>query len=95
VVAPHALLELLLGDLGLPAPAPDRVLRLEHLRDVVDLVVGLDLGRARRLPVEVLARRALGEQAEQHDGDEEEGEEASEDDGHLHARDSKAAGASE
>ena len=41
-----------LGDLLRAPLSPQRVLRLDHLAYVVDLVLGLELGRARRLPVE-------------------------------------------
>ena len=43
-----------------PAPAA-RVGRLEHLVEVVDLVLDLELGRARRAPVERLRRPSAGE----------------------------------
>src|SRR5829696_4125197 len=49
-VALHARGDLLLVAVGQPAPAADLVLRVDHLLDVVDVVPGLHLGRARRLP---------------------------------------------
>ena len=51
-VLAHARLDLLLADLRRAAAALELVLRLDHLLDVVELVLGLDLGRPRRLPVE-------------------------------------------
>src|SRR3954454_24225102 len=49
-VAPHALLDLRLVAVGQAAAAADLVLGVDHLPDVVDVVLRLDLGRARRLP---------------------------------------------
>ena len=73
---------------GRPLAAADGVLGLEHLRHVVDVVLDLDLGRARRLPVEVVARRALREDPEQDRDDHEEGQEPAEHDGEdVHAGD--------
>src|SRR5829696_688327 len=80
-VTAHAGLALLLVAVGQPALAAQLVLRLDHLADVVDVVLHLDLRRARRLPVEVLARRALGEDAEQEHEDDEERQGAPEDHG--------------
>src|SRR5690348_786069 len=79
-VAPHARLDLVLVALGQPALAPQLVLRGHHLRDVVDVVLRLDLGRAGGLPVEDVERRALGEQPEQQHEQDEERQRAAEDD---------------
>src|SRR5690242_18927817 len=58
-VAPHAPLVVVLVALGQAALAPQHVLRADHLRDVVDVVLRLQLGRAGRLPLEDVERRAL------------------------------------
>ena len=63
LVPADARLDLLLVAVRQPPAAADRVLRLDHLRDVVDVVLSLDVGRARRLPVEVVARRAIARRA--------------------------------
>src|SRR5215217_1557168 len=80
-VTADAGLDLLLVALGQPALAAELVLRLDHLGDVVDVVLRLHLRGARRLPVEVLARRAVREDAQQEHEDDEEGEGAPEDHG--------------
>ena len=67
MVAAHLGRDLLLRAVRQPAPAPPLVLRLEHLCDVVDLVLRLDLGRARRLPVELLGPGTGIELAERED----------------------------
>ena len=48
----HSPVDVGLGQFGCAAPAAHLVLRLEHLVDVVDLVLDLDLGRAGREPVD-------------------------------------------
>ena len=60
----------LLGELGRPPLPAARVGGLEHLIEIIDLVLDLLLGRARGLPVERLRPRARVEQAEQHQADE-------------------------
>src|SRR3954451_24951817 len=72
MVAAHLGRDLLLRAVRQPAPAAALVLRLEHLGDVVDLVLRLDLRGARRLPVELLRARARiplpeGEHGEHHE----------------------------
>src|SRR4051794_23539298 len=80
-VAAHALLDLLLVAFREPAAAADLVLGVDHLLDVVDVVLRLELGGARRLPVEDVEGGALGEQPEQQHEDDEEEQRAPEDDG--------------
>jgi hypothetical protein len=58
LVLGDAPVEVLLGQLRSPAPAAQLVLRLQHLADVVELVLRLDLGRAGRVPVDEAGRVA-------------------------------------
>ena len=66
LVLDHPRLDVGLGEFAGAAPAAHLVLRLEHLADVVDLVLDLDLGRAGREPVDQLGVRRRVEVA---DGD--------------------------
>ena len=77
----------LLGQLRLAAGAPAAVDRLAHLVHVVDLVLDLELGRARGAPVELLGARARIEAPEQEQGDEQERDPAQHDRGEgIHGR---------
>ena len=71
-----------LGDLLRAALSPQRVLRVDHLLDVVDLVLGLDLGRPGRLPVEEVGNAVPLEQARERDHDHEEQDEKPEGEGY-------------
>ena len=66
---------------GSPRPAPALVDRLAHLVEVVDLVLGLDLGRAGRPPVELLGPGAGVEGAEEQISMHEQERDAEHDDG--------------
>src|SRR3954447_13977233 len=70
-LGPDARAQRVLRQLGLAAAAPPRVGPLEHLVEVVDLVLDLELRPAGRLPLQCLRARARVVEAEQQQRDHE------------------------
>ena len=71
LVLPGLPLHIGLGYLLCAALSPQRILRLDHLTDVVDLVLGLDLRRPGRLPVEEVGDAVPFEDTRERDHDQE------------------------